>query len=147
MKKIIAISSSGGHWTQLQRITDAFTGNNVVYISTIKGYSKEVPNNTFYKVTDASQWNKFKLFILLFELLNIIIKEKPDVIISTGAAPGAICLFLGKLYGAKTIWLDSIANHEKLSLSGRLTKNISHLHLTQWEHLQTKKTQFKGKVL
>ena len=147
MKKILAISSSGGHWTQLQRIKKSFEGCEVVYVSTIKGYSKEVPEHRFYTVTDASQWSKLKLIKLFYELTKVIFKEQPDFIISTGAAPGALGILLARFIGAKTIWLDSVANYEKLSLSGELVKKITHLHLTQWEHLQTNKTQFKGKVL
>lgn len=147
MKKIIAISSAGGHWTQMQRLKVAFEGEEVVYVSTLDGYSKELNGEKFYKVTEASQWSKLKLITLFFEIIKIIRKEKPDVIISTGAAPGAFAILVGKLIGVKTIWVDSIANFEKLSLSGKLIKNITDLHITQWEHLQTEKTVFKGKVL
>ena len=42
MKKILAISSPGGHWSQMQRIASSFSGTEVVYVSTLKGYSKEV---------------------------------------------------------------------------------------------------------
>jgi UDP-N-acetylglucosamine:LPS N-acetylglucosamine transferase len=147
MKKVLAIASSGGHWTQLLRIRTAFEDHNVVYVSTMKGYAKDVPQSKFYKVTDASQWSKLKLIVLFFELVKIVFKVKPQIIISTGAAPGVLCLLIGRLVGAKAIWLDSIANYEKVSLSGRIAKFFTHLHLTQWEHLQTKKTLFKGKVL
>lgn len=147
MKKILAISSSGGHWTQLQRIKGAFGKDEVVYVSTLKGYSIEVEGSEYYKVTDASQWSKFKLMKLFYEIFKIVLIEKPQIVISTGAAPGVFGILLGRCFGAKTIWLDSIANIEKLSLSGELVKNITHLHLTQWEHLQTKKTKFVGKVI
>ena len=147
MKKILAVSSSGGHWTQLQRIKSSFDNHEIVYVSTILGYRDEVEGFKFYKVTNASKWSKIELIKLFFELVKIFIREKPDYVISTGAAPGALSIFIGRFFRAKTIWLDSIANFEKISLSGRLIKNITHLHLTQWKHLQTKKIKFKGKVL
>ena len=147
MKKILSISSPGGHWTQMQRITPSFSGHDVVYISTLKGYAKEVPNNKYYKVRDASAWSKFSLFILYFQLMKIVIRERPDVVITTGAAPGLFAIIISRFIGAKTIWLDSIANYEKISFSGRLAKYFTHLHLTQWEHLTSQKTQFLGKVL
>jgi hypothetical protein len=40
-----------------------------------------------------------------------------------------------KLAGARTVWIDSIANSEKLSLSGRLVRKHVDLCLTQWPHL------------
>ena len=147
MKKILAISSPGGHWTQMQRITSSFSGNEVVYVSTLKGYAKEVSNFKYYKVKDASAWSRLDLITLAFQLVNILLKERPDIVITTGAAPGLLAIVISRFIGSKTIWLDSIANYEQISFSGRLAKYFTHLHLTQWEHLTNQKTQFLGKVL
>ncbi|MEC9209203.1 MAG: glycosyltransferase [Bacteroidota bacterium] len=147
MKKILAISSSGGHWTQMRRIAPSFSGNEVVYVSTLKGYAKEVSTYKYYQVKDASAWSKLNLIILFFQLVKILFKERPDVVISTGAAPGLFAIIISRFIGARTIWVDSIANYEQISLSGRLVKYFTHLHLTQWEHLTNQKTQFSGKVL
>ena len=147
MKKILAISSPGGHWTQMQRVTSAFSGHEVVYVSTLKGYAKQVSAYKYYQVKDASAWSKLSLIILVFQLFKIIIDERPDIVISTGAAPGLFAIIISRFLGAKTIWLDSIANYKQLSLSGRLAKYFTHLHLTQWKHLATSKTQYSGSVL
>ena len=147
MKKILAISSSGGHWTQLRRIAPAFEAHTVVYISTLKGYLKEVSGSRYYKVKDASSWNKIGLIILFFQLFKIVLIEKPDIVISTGAAPGVFAIIIARIFGARTIWLDSIANYEKISFSGKLAKYFTHLHLTQWKHLATSVTQYSGSVL
>lgn len=147
MKKILAISSSGGHWIQMQRIASSFSGNEVVYVSTLKGYAKEVPTCKYYTVRDASAWSKLSLILLFLQLIKIIIQERPNIVISTGAAPGLFAILLSRIIGARTIWVDSIANYQQLSLSGRLSKYFTHLHLTQWEHLANQKTQFSGKVL
>ena len=82
------------------------------------------------------------------KLLWIICTERPDVIISTGAAPGYIALRIGKLIGAKTVWLDSIANAEELSLSGAMAGRYADLWLTQWAHLAGENgPYFRGAVL
>ena len=147
MKKIIAISSPGGHWTQLQRITPAFKDHKIVYVSTLIGYAKEVSAFKYYKVKDASSWNKIGLVILFFQVFRIIFIEKPDIVISTGAAPGLFAIILARMFGSKTIWLDSIANYEKISFSGKIARYFTHLHLTQWKHLATSKTHCSGAVL
>ncbi|PKP46553.1 MAG: oligosaccharide biosynthesis protein Alg14 [Bacteroidetes bacterium HGW-Bacteroidetes-11] len=146
-KKILAVASGGGHWIQLMRLKPAFEGCDLVYLSTHDGYKKLVQNSRFYKVTDANRWNKLKLLKMAFEVRKVVIREKPDVIISTGAAPGLFAILWGRLSGSKTIWLDSIANVEKLSMSGRIVKPFAHLHLTQWEHLASNSTLFKGNVI
>jgi UDP-N-acetylglucosamine:LPS N-acetylglucosamine transferase len=84
----------------------------------------------------------------LKDLFKIIRYERPNFIISTGAAPGVIALAVGKLFGARTIWLDSIANTEKLSLSGKIAGKFVDLWLTQWEHLSSDRgPKFWGSVL
>jgi hypothetical protein len=69
------------------------------------------------------------------QLAWIMWTEKPDIVISTGAAPGYLALRLGRLINAKTIWLDSIANVDQLSLSGLRVGRYADLWLTQWPHL------------
>ncbi len=68
--------------------------------------------------------------------------------ISTGALPGYMALRLGKLLGANTIWVDSIANVEELSESGRRIGNHADLWLTQWQHLaKPEGPEFRGSVI
>ena len=55
----------------------------------------------------------------------IYIKFRPNLVISTGAAPGVIGVVLGRLFLAKTIWVDSIANAEELSLGGKISVKIA----------------------
>ena len=147
IKKVLAVASGGGHWIQLMRLKTAFEGCQMAYVSTHQGYEKLVDGAPFYKVTDGSRWSKLNLIKMAFEILSIVRKEKPDIIISTGAAPGLFALMWGRLTGSKTIWLDSIANVEKISMSGRLIRPFAHLHLTQWEKLANNKTLYKGNVI
>lgn len=70
------------------------------------------------------------------------------MVLSTGAAPGYIAVRLGKLIGAKTIWIDSIANVEHLSMAGELAGQHADLWLTQWPHLaKADGPHFHGAVL
>ena len=83
----------------------------------------------------------------------IICCTRPDVIVSTGAAPGYLALKVGKLLRAKTIWIDSIANVDELSLSGKMAGHCADLWLTQWPHLasaeksESKYPSYSGAVL
>lgn len=145
--KIMAVASEGGHWVQLLRVQKAFRDADIVYVSTHKSFKSKGGNEKYYSVTDANRWNKLKLLKMAGEIRRIIIKEKPDVVISTGAAPGLAAILFGRLSGSRTIWIDSIANVDRLSLSGRLIKPFTDLHLTQWPHLATGKTLYKGTVI
>ena len=145
--KVLAIASAGGHWIELLRLMPAFQGEAIVFVSTDKSFSDSVPGHLFYNVPDANRWNKFKLMYMALCVAAIIIRLRPKTIVSTGAAPGLIGIIAGRLLGAKTIWIDSIANVEKISMSGRIALNFAHKFYTQWPHLSTSKIIYKGNVL
>jgi UDP-N-acetylglucosamine:LPS N-acetylglucosamine transferase len=134
-EKVLAVASSGGHWVQLRRVLPAFDRFEVVYVTVIDSYRAQVPGKKFYSVSDATRWNKLGLIALALRMAWIVIKERPAVVISTGAAPGYFAVVLGRLFGARTIWIDSMANIEHLSMSGARAGRYADLWLTQWPHL------------
>ena len=70
------------------------------------------------------------------------------VVITTGAAPGFFALRLGKLMGARVVWLDSIANASALSLAGQKAGKHADLWLTQWPELASEDgPDYRGSVL
>ena len=146
-RKILAVASGGGHWVQLQRLIPAFGGHAVVYVTINPIYEKDVPGEKVYIVNDATRWDRVGSALLALRILWILIKERPQVVVSTGAAPGCFAIILGRLLGARTVWLDSIANIEQMSMSGMMVRRYSQLWLTQWQHLATPDgPEFAGKV-
>jgi len=117
------------------RLRSAFEACETVYVCVDEPRSEEVGTSRVYVVNDATRWNRLALLRLTLRLLAILWRERPDVVVSTGAAPGCICVCFGKLTGAKTVWIDSIANAEQLSLSGKLVGRFCDLWLTQWPEL------------
>jgi len=147
-KKILLVASAGGHWVQLNRLKAAFVGYRCIYASTLSGCAKQVPDCEFHLLPDASLWNKFRLLWLALKVFLLILKVRPDVVISTGAAPGFFAVLFGKKLGARTIWLDSIANPDVMSKSGQKVRPYADLWLTQWEHLAGPDgPEFAGAVL
>lgn len=146
--KVLAVSSGGGHWVQLMRIKSAFEHCEVTFVTVHESYRAQVAGHRFYLVNDANRWTKIGLLKAARRLVRIIWSEKPDIVISTGAAPGYFALRLGRWTGARTIWLDSIANVEQLSMSGDRVGHFADLWLTQWPHLaRPDGPHFKGSVL
>jgi UDP-N-acetylglucosamine:LPS N-acetylglucosamine transferase len=134
--KILAISSGGGHWIQLLRLRPAFEGCEVIYATVKPGYRTDLGDGAdFHVVPDSNRWNKLNLLKSAWAILRLLLRLRPDVVVTTGAAPGYFAVRLGKLLGARVIWIDSVANAEELSLSGKKAGAFVDLWLTQWPHL------------
>lgn len=120
---------------QLLRLRPAFEHHEVRYISTNTSMASKVEPRIFHAVKDASMWDKPGLLITAFQVLTVVLRFRPNVVITTGAAPGFFAIVFGKLLGARTIWIDSIANAEELSLAGRKARRWADHWLTQWPEL------------
>ena len=147
-KKVIAIASHGGHLVQLMRMAPALSEHEVTLISTVSSNPYPELFDNYRKVYDCNFNTKLKLIITSLQLMRIIVFTNPNVIISTGAAPGIIGIAIGKLLGKKLVWIDSVANAENLSLSGRLASKLTHHIYTQWQHVAVgSKARYIGRVI
>ena len=104
-KKLVAVASGGGHWKQLMLISPAFEEFDTHYITTICGLPENSGIKNFSIVQDSNKSNKINIILTFYQIFKILLKEKPDIIISTGAAPGILSVAIGRLIGAKTIWI------------------------------------------
>ena len=147
MPRVLAVASGGGHWVQLLRLRPAFEGAQVTWLTTEAEYAREV-EGPLHVVRDANLWNKTALLLMFLQVAWRMVLLRPDVVITTGAAPGFAAVVFGRLLGARTIWVDSIANSETLSTSGIKVGRWAHVWLTQWEHLaKPDGPQYWGAVL
>lgn len=155
--RIVAVASAGGHWVQLMRLRAAWEGCDVTYVTTDPGLeavlrqeaaAQGLPAPTFYIIVEGNRWQKVRLLRQLLQLLKLMLWIRPDAVISTGAAPGYFALRCGKLVRARTVWIDSVANADELSLSGRKVHKYADRWLTQWPHLAGPDgPEFLGSVL
>lgn len=131
--RVLAVASGGGHWIQLQRLRPAFEGCDIAFASVFPDYGEDVAGHRFHLLPDATRRDVWKLPLLAFRAAALLLRERPDVVITTGALPGLVTLTVARvLTGAKTMWVDSIANAERLSTSGRQARKVAHMTLSQW---------------
>lgn len=149
--KILAISSPGGHWIQLNKICNQLENQfDVVYATPRAHYksSEKEPKKKVYSIMDASADSKLNLVPLTLQIAWILLRERPNTIISTGAAPGVMTVFLCKFLPIKTIWVDSIANVNVLSRSARMVKKHANIVVTQWQELSDEPhILYRGSIL
>lgn len=147
-QRILAVASCGGHWRQLLKLRGAWAECDVAYVSVGTDRAADVAGSRYHGIQDSSRANPLAVLRSLHRIWRILRSERPDTVVSTGAAPGFLALTLARLYGAKTVWIDSAANSDRMSLSGRLAKWSSDLWLTQWPHLaKARGPAYAGSVL
>lgn len=138
-KKICLISSSGGHFEQLLCLRPLNNDYNVFIVTEKTKYNKDDKKIDYF----VSQVNRkeflfiFKMIKILIKSLYIFVKEKPDVIISTGVLSTIPMLFIGKFFKKKIIYIESFAKINSPTMTGKLIykKNIADQFYVQWESM------------
>ncbi len=142
MKKVMFISSVGGHLTQILELKKIFNDYKYVLITEKTDVTKGMKNK--YKMEFlpyGSRNQKFSYpFILLwscFKSLFYFIKYRPDVIVTTGANTAAAMCCLGKIFGKKVIYIESFAKRTSPTVTGKMIYKL-HAYTTfvvQWEEM------------
>jgi len=147
-KRVLAVASGGGHWQQLMLMRRALEGHKCRFLTTLPGLPEQHDVEDAAIVPDCNRNEKLAIVRAFFVIAFQILRFRPHVIMSTGALPGVIALALGRIYGSRTVWIDSVANAEEMSMSGRLARRFAHLWLSQWEHVaKAEGADYAGAVL
>ena len=149
--KICLACSPGGHLTQMQRLMPAFEGKEYFFVTHESDYSRHLKRAYFIGYKEGYIRERIAWLKTIFIALRILLKERPDVVISTGGGEIAIPFcFVGKLLGAKIIFIETIARITTRSAAGKLIYPLADLFLVQWETLLSKygkKAQYWGSVI
>jgi len=155
--KIAVISSAGGHLDDVLAVFDAFKDCNVFLVSydvpTLKGFQYPGIEKLYYiKYFGASVIKVFpSLLLSCLTYLRIFLKERPQVIFSTGSEIAIPAFYIGKFFfGTKLIYLETISRTYKPTYTARLVYWISDLFLVQSESLLSKlgsKAKYAGSAI
>lgn len=148
--RICLAASAGGHISQLLKLAESWNGHETFCVTTTEVVQDKLSKfGIVYVVGECNRQHPVRLVKVLLRCIKVVFKERPDVVISTGAAAGCMLCILGKMLGAKVIWIDSITNVERISLSGRMVLYIADLFLVQWPELASryKRVEFVGAVV
>ena len=148
--RICLAASAGGHISQLLKLAESWDGYETFCVTTTQVVRDKLSRfGEVYVVGECNREHPIRVVSVLLRCIRIMLRHRPDVVISTGAAAGCMLCFLGKMIGAKVVWIDSITNVERLSLSGRMVRYIADLFLVQWPELagRYKRVEFVGTVV
>lgn len=140
-KKVLFISSTGGHLDELLQLKELFKKYDS-YIITEKTKSTVDLKNKYSKVNYLVYGSKdhfityiFKFIYNVFKSLILFIKIRPKVIVTTGTHTAVPMCYIGKLFFRKIIYIETIANSETKTLSGKLVYPIADTFIVQWESM------------
>ena len=142
MKKVLFISSTGGHLSELLQLSPLFEkyGYNII---TEKDEANTALKEKYGKKIDFLPYGTrsklfsyiFKYFYLCIKTIYYYFKIKPKVIITTGThTAGPMCI-LGKIFRSKIIYIETFANRNKKTATGRIIYKIADLFIVQWEEM------------
>lgn len=136
-KKICLVGSSGGHLTHLYMLKSSWEDKERFWVTFDKEDAKSLLKDekiyNCYFPTNRNLKNLIKNSMLA---LRIIVKEKPDLIISSGAAVAVPFFYIGKLFGAKLIYIEVFDRIDKSTLTGKLVYPITDRFIVQWEEMK-----------
>jgi UDP-N-acetylglucosamine:LPS N-acetylglucosamine transferase len=146
--KVLAVASAGGHWDQLMLLRPTLEQYDIRFATTEPTIATHDGIANAEILPDCNQNTPIACLRCALLALWVVLKHRPEVILSIGAAPGFFCILAGRLIGARTLWIESIADAEELSLSGKLSKHVAHQCWSQSEHVAAKTgTGYHGAVL
>lgn len=133
-KKICFVGSSGGHLTHLYMLKPFWNKQDRFWVTFDKEDARSILKNekmiSCYYPTNRNIKNLIKNTVVAWRVLR---KEKPDLIISSGAAVAVPFFYLGKMWGAKLIYIEVFDRIDKPTLTGKLVYPIADKFIVQWE--------------
>lgn len=137
--KICLACSLGGHLSEIMQLEPIYSQYNYFFLTEFSSITKELgKQEKIYFIEQIHRKEKKLLIHVLksgWKTFGVLWKEKPDVIISTGAIAAIPACFIGKILRKKIIFIESFARTQKPSLSGKVVYPLADLFIVQWEPL------------
>ena len=132
--KICLVGSSGGHLTHLYMLKPFWENKNRFWVTFDKEDAKSIlSGEKVYSCYFPTNRNLKNLIRNTFLAVKILRKEKPDLLISTGAAVAVPFFYIAKLMGKKVIYIEVYDRIDKPTLTGRMVYPIAESFIVQWE--------------
>ena len=136
--KVCFTASSGGHLEEISRLNEISEKYDHFLITEKSSFSQNNFGKRKYYVPQTNRKEIlfiFKFVILFIRAFQILLKEKPDVIISTGALSTYPICMVGKLFKKKIVYIESFARCDKPSLTGKLMYKHADIFIVQWKEM------------
>lgn len=143
LKKIIFISSTGGHLAELLQLNPLFKKSDYKIITektkSNLSLKEKYPNRVSFLVYGTKKQFLVYPFKFLFNTIKsfvIFLKFRPNYIVTTGAHTCVPMCYIAKLFRKKIIYIETMANLSSKTLTGKLVYPIADLFVVQWESMK-----------
>ena len=140
MKKVMFISSEGGHLSELQQLDFEKYDYQIVTekTRTTQALKEKYRDKILYLTYGIRRTPIIYFFILLFNSiisLFLFLKYRPDYIVSTGTHTAVPMCFIAKIFRRKIIWIETFANRTTGTLAGKMVYKIADTFVVQWKEM------------
>ena len=148
--KLCLVCSSGGHFMQMQSLKSVWEGRDRFWVTFPTGDTRSLLGDErkywAYFPTNRNLKNFLRNLLLA---LRVLLKERPEAIVTTGAAVAVPFVYVGRILGITTVYVESLTRVRELSLSGRLVYPFADHLLVQWPEIRGRypRTRFRGRVI
>ena len=133
--KICLACSGGGHLSELMRLEESYKGREHFFLTFKRPNSIGLSRKERTYFVDDPSRNPIKFLVNFFQSIGVFMKERPDVVLTTGAGVAFPIALIAKLAGKKVIYIESFCRVTEPSLSGKLFYHISDLFIVQWPQM------------
>ena len=134
--KVCLVGSSGGHLTHLYMLKPFCENKDRFWVTFDKEDARSLlGEEVFYPLYFPSNRSLKALVINTWRALKIIPKERPDLIITSGAAGAVPFFYVGKLFGAKTIYIEVFDRIDAPTISGKLCYPVTDKFIVEWDEM------------
>jgi beta-1,4-N-acetylglucosaminyltransferase len=131
------VGSSGGHLTHLYMLKPFWKDKNRFWVTFDKEDARSLlKDEKMYPCYFPTNRNIKNLIRNTFLAIRVLKKEKPDLIISSGAAVAVPFFYLGKMMGAKLIYIEVFDRIDKPTMTGKMVYPIVDKFIVQWEEMK-----------
>lgn len=135
--KVCLVGSSGGHLTHLYMLKPFWENKDRFWVTFDKEDARSLLENErmipCYYPTNRSLKGLIINTVLAFRVLK---KERPDLVISSGAAVAVPFFYVGKLYGAKCIFIEVFDRIDKPTMTGKIVHPVTDRFIVEWEEMK-----------
>ena len=135
--KVCLVGSSGGHLTHLYMLKPFWSDKERVWVTFDKEDARSLlEGEKVYNCFFPTNRNIKNLIKNTFVAWRVLRKEKPNLIISSGAAVAVPFFYLGKLFGAKLIYVEVFDRIDKPTITGKIVYPIVDKFIVEWEEMK-----------